>query len=170
MKHHDCGDLVELRGIRKEQHFAEPPPRYSEASLVKTLEFHGIGRPSTYASIISTLQQREYVVMKNRRFVAADVGMVVAIAQGQAKWMSLCFVCFVSAMKFTRTETIKAGQRPALLGFVSSVIRSRPLRLHLRQVLSHLVQFDGTKRRLSSADKGTSVNKFLFANLDFLDE
>ncbi len=71
------GDIVELRGIRKEQHFTEPPPRYSEASLVKTLEFHGIGRPSTYASIISTLQQREYVVMKNRRFVATDVGMVV---------------------------------------------------------------------------------------------
>ncbi|MDH5301673.1 MAG: type I DNA topoisomerase [Gammaproteobacteria bacterium] len=71
------GDKVNLQGIRPEQHFTEPPPRYSEASLVKSLEEHGIGRPSTYASIISTLQAREYVELDKRRFTPTDVGRVV---------------------------------------------------------------------------------------------
>lgn len=71
------GDKVKLNEIRSEQHFTEPPPRYSEASLVKALEEHGIGRPSTYASIISTLQSREYVVLDKKRFQPTDVGRVV---------------------------------------------------------------------------------------------
>ncbi len=71
------GDTVELNEIRAEQHFTEPPPRYTEASLVKTLEEHGIGRPSTYASIISTLTSREYVDLEKRRFTPTDVGRVV---------------------------------------------------------------------------------------------
>ncbi|MHB1512229.1 MAG: type I DNA topoisomerase [Acidiferrobacter sp.] len=70
-------DRIALKEIHKEQHFTEPPPRYSEASLVKTLEAFGIGRPSTYATIISTLQQREYVVLDKRRFQPTDVGRVV---------------------------------------------------------------------------------------------
>ncbi len=70
-------DRIALKEIHKEQHFTEPPPRYSEASLVKALEAFGIGRPSTYATIISTLQQREYVVMDKRRFQPTDVGRVV---------------------------------------------------------------------------------------------
>jgi DNA topoisomerase-1 len=70
-------DLVTLRAIRAEQHFTEPPPRYTEASLVRTLEEHGIGRPSTYASIISTLQEREYAQLENKRFFPTDVGQVV---------------------------------------------------------------------------------------------
>jgi len=71
------GDTVRLTAIRAEQHFTEPPPRFSEASLVKALEEHGIGRPSTYASIISTLQDREYVEMDNRRFIPTDIGKIV---------------------------------------------------------------------------------------------
>ncbi len=71
------GDAVSLVAIRAEQHFTEPPPRFSEASLVKALEEHGIGRPSTYASIISTLQDREYVEMDNRRFIPTDIGKIV---------------------------------------------------------------------------------------------
>src|SRR5579883_590126 len=71
------GDLVTLLQLRGEQHFTEPPPRYSEASLVKALEEHGIGRPSTYATIISTLQDREYAEMDNRRFVPTDIGKIV---------------------------------------------------------------------------------------------
>src|SRR6185437_4034201 len=63
--------------LRGEQHFTEPPPRYSEASLVKALEEHGIGRPSTYATIISTLQDREYVEMDARRFIPTDIGKIV---------------------------------------------------------------------------------------------
>jgi len=71
------GDTVDLLAIRAEQHFTEPPPRYSEASLVKALEEHGIGRPSTYATIISTLQDREYVEMDARRFIPTDIGKIV---------------------------------------------------------------------------------------------
>jgi DNA topoisomerase-1 len=71
------GERVKLVAIRPEQHFTEPPPRYSEASLVKALEEHGIGRPSTYASIISTLQDREYVELDKKRFIPTDVGRVV---------------------------------------------------------------------------------------------
>lgn len=63
--------------IDPKQHFTEPPPRYSEASLIKALEEYGIGRPSTYASIISTLQQREYVELTSKRFHPTDVGQVV---------------------------------------------------------------------------------------------
>ncbi|MCB1923183.1 MAG: type I DNA topoisomerase, partial [Gammaproteobacteria bacterium] len=71
------GERIRLLQIRSEQHFTEPPPRYSEASLVKALEEFGIGRPSTYASIISTLQDREYVEMDKKRFIPTDVGRVV---------------------------------------------------------------------------------------------
>jgi DNA topoisomerase-1 len=73
----EVGEQIKLSDIRAEQHFTEPPPRYTEATLVKTLEEFGIGRPSTYASIISTLQAREYVEMDSKRFVPTDVGEVV---------------------------------------------------------------------------------------------
>src|SRR6187551_453218 len=71
------GDVVTLLNLHGDQHFTEPPPRYSEASLVKALEEHGIGRPSTYATIISTLKDREYVDMDNRRFIPTDIGKIV---------------------------------------------------------------------------------------------
>lgn len=71
------GDIVELLEIRTEQHFTEPPPRFSEATLVKTLEEYGIGRPSTYASIITTLLDRDYVELESKRFHPTDVGRVV---------------------------------------------------------------------------------------------
>jgi len=70
-------DRITVKMIRAEQHFTEPPPRYTEASLVKTLEEYGIGRPSTYASIIATLQQRQYVEMDAKRFKPTDVGRIV---------------------------------------------------------------------------------------------
>jgi len=72
------GEVVSLAEIRAEQHFTEPPPRFSEASLVKALEDYGIGRPSTYASIIQTLVRRKYVEMDRRRFFPTDTGRVVA--------------------------------------------------------------------------------------------
>lgn len=73
----EVGEILDIEKIFGEQHFTEPPPRYTEASLVKTLEEYGIGRPSTYASIISTLQDREYVVLDKKRFTPTDVGRVV---------------------------------------------------------------------------------------------
>jgi DNA topoisomerase-1 len=71
------GDTVTLKQVTPQQHFTEPPPRFTEASLVKTLEEYGIGRPSTYASIISTLRDREYAEIENRRFTATDIGKIV---------------------------------------------------------------------------------------------
>lgn len=71
------GEKVKLLDILSAQHFTDPPPRYSEASLVKALEEFGIGRPSTYASIISTLQQRKYAELVNKRFHPTDVGRIV---------------------------------------------------------------------------------------------
>jgi DNA topoisomerase-1 len=72
------GDAVKLLGLLPSQHFTEPPPRFSEASLVKALEEYGIGRPSTYASIISTLRDRQYVDIESRRFTATDIGKIVS--------------------------------------------------------------------------------------------
>lgn len=71
------GDVLTLAEVRADQHFTEPPPRFTEASLVKTLEEYGIGRPSTYASIISTLKNREYVEMDGKRFIPTDVARIV---------------------------------------------------------------------------------------------
>ena len=68
------GEVIGLKALRPEQHFTEPPPRYSEATLIRALEDYGIGRPSTYAAIISTLQQREYAELEKRRFRPTDVG------------------------------------------------------------------------------------------------
>lgn len=77
LPHLETGEVLAVEKIYGDQHFTEPPPRYSEASLVKALEEYGIGRPSTYASIISTLQDREYVLLDKKRFTPTDVGRVV---------------------------------------------------------------------------------------------
>ncbi|MES0873076.1 DNA topoisomerase I [Sinimarinibacterium thermocellulolyticum] len=73
----EVGERVKLLDLIVDQHFTEPPPRYTEASLVKTLEEYDIGRPSTYASIISTLLARDYVRLDGKAFVPTDVGMIV---------------------------------------------------------------------------------------------
>lgn len=72
------GERVPLADIVGKQHFTEPPPRYTEASLVKLLEEHGIGRPSTYASIVQTLYQRNYVIRNGKQLLPTDVGKVVS--------------------------------------------------------------------------------------------
>ena len=71
------GDRIPLSQVLADQHFTEPPPRYSEASLVKALEEYGIGRPSTYASIISTIQDRKYVEKVEGRFLPTETGRTV---------------------------------------------------------------------------------------------
>ncbi len=71
------GDVIKLDELRADQHFTDPPPRFTEASLVKTLEEYGIGRPSTYASIIMTLKNREYVEMDAKRFFPTDIARIV---------------------------------------------------------------------------------------------
>jgi DNA topoisomerase-1 len=71
------GEQLDLVKLLPEQHYTQPPPRYSEATLVKTLEEYGIGRPSTYASILNTLVERKYTRLDKKRFIPEDVGMVV---------------------------------------------------------------------------------------------
>src|SRR5580658_321252 len=71
------GETLKFRALIPEQHFTEPPPRYTEASLVKKLESDGVGRPSTYASILSTIQEREYVTKEGGKFKPTELGMVV---------------------------------------------------------------------------------------------
>src|SRR5262249_3884804 len=71
------GETLRFRAIKPEQHFTEPPPRFNEATLVKELELNGVGRPSTYASILSTIQEREYVTKEGGKFRPTELGMVV---------------------------------------------------------------------------------------------
>lgn len=87
------GDKVPLGEILTDQHFTQPPPRFTEASLVKTLEEYGIGRPSTYASIMSTLVAREYVELESRRFTPTDIGKIVGhfLAKHFAKYVDYEF-------------------------------------------------------------------------------
>src|SRR5690242_6560037 len=92
------GDRVEVREITPSQHFTEPPPRYSEASLVKELERLGIGRPSTYSAIISTLSAREYVKVEQRRFFPTELGELVEKIM-VAKFPEIFNVEFTSAME-----------------------------------------------------------------------
>ena len=72
------GKIIDVKEIKPKQHFTEPASRYTEASLVKALEEYGIGRPSTYASIITTLKNRKYVNIDKKRFIATDVGRIVS--------------------------------------------------------------------------------------------
>ena len=74
----NVGDAVLVTGADAKQHFTEPKPRFSEATLVKELESHGIGRPSTYASILNVLRERKYVTMEKKRFVPTDTGEIVS--------------------------------------------------------------------------------------------
>ena len=71
------GEELKFKSIEPEQHFTEPPPRFTEATLVKELEADGVGRPSTYASILSTIQEREYVKKEGGKFIPTELGMVV---------------------------------------------------------------------------------------------
>ena len=71
------GEMLKFKAILPEQHFTEPPPRFNEATLVKELEADGVGRPSTYASILSTIQEREYVKKEGGKFTPTELGMVV---------------------------------------------------------------------------------------------
>ena len=73
----EVGQMLTLRELKPEQHFTEPPPRYNEASLVKELEERGIGRPSTYATILSTIQERQYVQKLGGKFIPTEIGLVV---------------------------------------------------------------------------------------------
>ncbi|WP_332660477.1 type I DNA topoisomerase [Brevundimonas sp.] len=101
------GAIARVEAIRTEQHFTEPPPRYSEATLVKKLEELGIGRPSTYASILTTLRDREYVRTDKNRFYPEDKGRLVTafLEQFFTKWVEYDFTAALE----TRLDEVSAG-------------------------------------------------------------
>lgn len=106
------GDKLSLTAVNADQHFTEPPPSFNEASLVKTLEEYGIGRPSTYASIIQVLLNREYVKLEGKRFEATDIGRAVA------RFLSAQFPTYVD-YEFTanledQLDAISRGETPWL--------------------------------------------------------
>jgi DNA topoisomerase-1 len=109
---------LDLLDLSPTQHFTQPPPRYSEASLVKSLEKEGIGRPSTYASIISKIQERGYVEQKERRFHATELGMLVTdlLVEHFPKVMDLKFTSHMEE-EFDLIEGRKAKRDEVLTEF-----------------------------------------------------
>jgi DNA topoisomerase-1 len=103
------GERLSLRAFEPEQHFTEPPPRYTEATLVRALEEKGIGRPSTYAPIIETIQQREYVKKVDRHFVPTELGTVVTDLLKQY-FPSVVDVEFTAALE-AELDRIESGER-----------------------------------------------------------
>ena len=101
------GATARVEAIRTDQHFTEPPPRFSEATLVKKLEELGIGRPSTYASILTTLRDREYVRMDKNRFIPEDNGRLVTafLEQFFTQWVQYDFTAALE----TRLDEVSAG-------------------------------------------------------------
>ncbi len=140
------GEHLDLLGIRSEQHFTEPPPRYSEASLVKALEEYGIGRPSTYASIISTLQEREYVLLDSKRFLPTDVGRVVN------RFLTEHFAAYVDYDFTARLEdeldAVSRGEEdwvPLLEGFW------QPFKERIDHIQEHVKRSDVTQEAMDEA-------------------
>jgi DNA topoisomerase-1 len=119
------GDRVEVKEITPSQHFTEPPPRYSEASLVKELERLGIGRPSTYSAIISTLSAREYVRVEQRRFFPTELGELVEKIM-VAKFPEIFNVEFTSGMEseLDRIEEGELGWQQVLAEFYQPFTRA----------------------------------------------
>jgi DNA topoisomerase-1 len=114
----DEGQALDLIELRPEQHFTQPPPRFTEATLVKALEELGIGRPSTYASIISILQDREYVQLIKKRFHPEDIGMIVSelLVKHFSKYVDYGFTSYME----DRLDQISRGEaswQPAIKEF-----------------------------------------------------
>jgi len=116
----ETGQKVEAVDIKAEQHFTKPPPRYTEASLVKNLEKEGIGRPSTYAAIISTIQERGYVEKQDKRFFATDLGEVVTDKLNEyfPKIMDIAFTRYMEE-QFDKIEEQHADWLGVLKDFYS---------------------------------------------------
>lgn len=118
------GQVLKLVALEPKQHFTKPSPRYSEAALVKELEKRGIGRPSTYASIISTIQDRGYVVVKARRFYATKIGEIVSDRLGEG-FNNLMDYSFTANMEET-LDIIARGKKAwkeTLTGFYEDLKR-----------------------------------------------
>ncbi len=104
-----AGEQAKMTGMRKEQHFTQPPARYTEATLVKAMEEKGVGRPSTYASIVSTIQDREYVVKADKRLAPTPLGEVVNTLMME-RFNDIIDVEFTANME-NKLDDVEAGQR-----------------------------------------------------------
>ena len=102
------GEMLHLVRLEDKQHFTEPPPRYSEATLVRALEENGIGRPSTYAPIIETIRKRDYVILENKRFHPTQLGFVVVDVLDQA-YPNVVDVTFTADME-AKLDRIAEGK------------------------------------------------------------
>lgn len=160
------GDAIKLLEVRENQHFTQPPPRYSEASLVKKMEELGIGRPSTYASVLQVLRDRQYVTMERKRFVPEDRGRLVTsfLKKFFTRYLDYDFTAnleeeldAIAAGQVTWTETL----RQFWIDFSKNVEDVKPLTItevidYLNEELgSHFFpeRADGTDRRECPACK-----------------
>ena len=105
----EVGEQADITDIKKEQHFTQPPARYTEATLVKAMEEKGVGRPSTYASIVSTIQDREYVVKNDKRLEPTPLGEIVTGLMME-RFNDIIDVEFTANME-TRLDDVEAGKR-----------------------------------------------------------
>jgi DNA topoisomerase-1 len=106
----EAGQKLTLKKLVPEQHFTEPPPRYNEASLVKELEERGIGRPSTYSAILSTIQERQYVQKLGGKFVPTEIGLVVTDLL-EENFKDIFDVQYTARLEEELDEAYKAWQR-----------------------------------------------------------
>jgi DNA topoisomerase-1 len=102
------GEILSLEKLEPKQHFTQPPPRYTEASLVKTLEEKGIGRPSTYAPIIETILQRHYVTLENKHFIPTQLGFLVTDIL-EKNFSEILNVDFTAAME-SKLDAVEEGK------------------------------------------------------------
>jgi len=138
------GEILELLSLKTEQKFTQPPPRFSEASLVRELEEKGIGRPSTYATILSTIQDRDYVRMEKGKFSPTDLGMLVTdlLVKNFPKIMDVTFTASLESQldmieegKLNRIETLHSFHVP----FEEELKNAK---LHMRNVKKEEVPTD----------------------------
>jgi DNA topoisomerase-1 len=182
------GEAIPLADVLAEQHFTEPPPRYSEASLVKALEEYGIGRPSTYASIIQTLLNREYVLLDSRRFRPTDVGRAVAkflsghftryvdydftakledeldaVSRGEEEWVPLMhkFWAPFKTLVAEKTETVDRAEATGARELGADPVSGRPISVRLGRY-GPMAQIgtkdDEEKPRFASLRPGQSIH------------
>jgi len=181
------GEAIPLADVLADQHFTEPPPRYSEASLVKALEEYGIGRPSTYASIIQTLLNREYVLLDSRRFRPTDVGRAVAkflaghfsqyvdydftakledeldaVSRGEEDWIPLLrkFWTPFKALVADKIETVDRGEAGGERVLGTDPISGKPVSVRLGRYgpMAQLGGRDDESKRFASLRPGQSIH------------
>ncbi|MBS0556554.1 MAG: DNA topoisomerase I [Proteobacteria bacterium] len=181
------GEAVPLADVLAEQHFTEPPPRFSEASLVKALEEYGIGRPSTYASIIQTLLNREYVLLDSRRFRPTDVGRAVAkflsghftqyvdydftakledeldaVSRGEEDWVPLLrkFWTPFKALVADKIETVDRGEAGGERVLGTDPVSGKPVSVRLGRYgpMAQLGGRDDESKRFASLRPGQSIH------------